>query len=75
MYITLGPWCVIAPYVGVTSTDVITDYSEALPGVEIHFHELMVILAAVALIINTLLSLYLVWGHCFHWTKPMEQKQ
>ncbi|KAK4978562.1 hypothetical protein LTR42_001062 [Elasticomyces elasticus] len=53
----------------------VLSYSQRLPGVPIKFHELLIILGAIGLILNFLLSLYLVWGHCFNWTKPMEQKQ
>lgn len=35
----------------------------------------MIILAAVAYTISTLFSLFLLWGHLFHFVRPKEQRQ
>ena len=38
-----------------------------LPAIGTHFHGLMVILSAVAMIFSCLVTTYLICGHYFHW--------
>lgn len=39
------------------------------------FHTLGMIIAAAGALIAILLSLYLIWMHAIHYTKPYEQRQ
>ena len=41
----------------------------------LNFHDLARIIAASCTLIATVLSLYLVWMHALHYTKPREQRQ
>lgn len=39
------------------------------------FHQLALIIAAAGTLVAIVLSLYLIWMHALHYTKPREQKQ
>jgi hypothetical protein len=38
------------------------------------FHQLCLLIEATCVAISVLLSLYLIWMHAFHYTKPNEQR-
>lgn len=50
-------------------------WSATLPDLNITFHELMTILAAVACLFNCMCAIYLIAGHLVCWVRPKEQRQ
>ncbi|KAK6437418.1 hypothetical protein LTR95_006381 [Oleoguttula sp. CCFEE 5521] len=53
----------------------VLDYATNLPGAQITFHTLLVILSAVMCILACFISLLLIAAHLLHWTRPREQRQ
>nr|OQO24146.1 hypothetical protein B0A51_08989 [Rachicladosporium sp. CCFEE 5018] len=53
----------------------VLDYATNLPGTQITFHTLLIILSAVMCIIACSISLLLIAAHLLHWTRPREQRQ
>ncbi|KFZ08446.1 hypothetical protein V502_09349 [Pseudogymnoascus sp. VKM F-4520 (FW-2644)] len=49
--------------------------AEPLPGMNVTFHEMAVILSSVPTILCCLISIYIITGHYLHWVNPKEQKQ
>lgn len=49
--------------------------SEAILVADLTFHELGIVVSAATALIAILLSLYLMWMHAVHYTKPYEQRQ
>lgn len=47
---------------------------EVLVG-NLTFHDLGIVISAATALIAILLSLYLMWMHAMHYTKPYEQRQ
>lgn len=51
------------------------DYETPLPGSSPTLHQIFMIVAGGATLINIVITSYLIQGHVRHWTKPNEQKQ